>query len=182
MMVGTPHVILLTGPAGAGKTTVAIAWAKSHRHPAVHFSIDTIRGFVKSGYANPEDGWNEETQMQYDLALGVCSMMTHEYVGGGYCCAIDDAVFPDWPDVGHGRWEAALGPIQHKLVVLLPIFERVVERNRTRTGRAHLKESTLQIIYDKMLAWRGYAGAILIDNGDLTVGETVEMIDLRLGS
>ena len=85
-------------------------------------------------------------------------------------------MFPNWPDVGHGRWEAALGPIQQKLVVLLPSFERVVERNRTRTGRAHLNESTLQIMYDDMLAWRGYADAILIDNGDLTAGETVEMI------
>ena len=109
-------------------------------------------------------------------------MMTHEYVGGGYCCAIDVAVVPNWPDVGHGRWEAALGPIQQKLMVLLPSFERVVERNRTRTGRAHLNESTLQIMYDDMLAWRGYADAILIDNGDLTAGETVEMIGLRLGS
>ena len=174
-------MMLLTGPAGAGKTPAAMAWAENHRHPAVHFSIDTIRGFVKSGYANPEDGWNEETQRQYDLAQSPCSIMVHQYVGGGYCCVIDDAVFPNWPDVGHGRWEAALGNIQHKLVVLLPSFKRVVERNRSRTGIVRVKEATLQIIYDDMLPWRDYADAIVIDSGDLAVGETVEILDRRLG-
>ena len=130
------HVILLTGPAGAGKTATASAWAKSHRHPTVHLSIDTFREFVKSGYSNPEDGWNGETQRQYDLAQTACSEVAREYVESGYCCAIDDAVFPNWPEVGYGRWQAVLGPIQHRLIVLLPslILSQKVCAGRIRTN------------------------------------------------
>ena len=171
------HVRLLTGPAGAGKTATASAWAKNHNHPAVHLSIDTIRRFVKAGYANPEDGWNEETQRQYDLAQIACSMIAREYVDSGYCCAIDDAVFPNWPDVGYVRWQTVLAPVQHKLIVLLPSFDKVLERNGARSGRSRLMESTLRIIYDDMIEWREYPGIVVIDNSDLTVEETAEAID-----
>ena len=176
------HVILLTGPAGAGKTATASAWAKSHRHPTVHLSIDTIREFVKSRYANPEDGWNGETQRQGDLAQTACSMVAREYVESGYCCAIDDAVFPNWPEVGYGRWQAVLGPIQHRLIVLLPSFDKVLERNRARSGNSHLKEPTLRIIYDRMIEWRDHSDTVVIDNSDLTIDETVEALDRCLES
>ena len=171
------HVVLVTGPAGAGKTATASAWAKSHRHPTVHLSIDTIRKFVKSGYANPEDGWNEETQRQYDLAQSACAEVARKYVEGGYWCAIDDAVFPDWPEVGYGKWQAVLGPIQHRLIVLLPSLDRVLERNRARPGNSRLKESTVRVIYDMMIEWRGRSDAVVIDNSDLTIEETVEALD-----
>ena len=176
------HVILLTGPAGAGKTAAASAWAKSHRHPTVHLSIDIIRKFVKSGYANPEDGWDEETQRQYDLAQTACSVIARQYVEGGYCCAIDDAVFPNWPEVGHGRWQAALAPIQHRLIVLLPSFDKVLERNRARSGTSRLKEPTLRIIYDEMIEWRAHSDTVVIDNSDLTIEETVGALDRCLES
>ena len=180
--MGPRHVILLTGPAGAGKTATASAWARSHRHPTVHLSVDAIRKFVKSGYANPEDGWDEETQRQYDLAQTACSMVAREYVESGYCCAIDDAVFPDWPEVGYGKWQAVLAPIQHKLIALLPSFDKVLERNRARSGISRLKESTLRIIYDKMIEWRDHSDAVAIDNSDLTIEETVEALERCLES
>ena len=175
-------MMLLTGPAGAGKTATASAWATSHRHPTVHLSIDTIREFVKSGYANPEDGWTEETQRQYDLAQTACSVIAREYVESGYCCAIAAAVFPSWPEVGYGRWQAALAPIQHKLIALLPSFDKVLERNRARSGISRLKESTLRIIYDKMIEWRDHSDTVAIDNSDLTIEETVAALERCLES
>ena len=90
----------------------------------------------------------EETQRQYDLAQSACAVIARQYVDSGYCCAIDDAVFPSWPEVGYGKWRAALGPVQHRLIVLLPSFDKVLERNRARSGISRLKESTLRIIYD----------------------------------
>ena len=108
--------------------------------------------------------------------------MAHRYVESGYCCAIHDAVFPEWPVVGHGRWEAALSPVQHKLVVWLPSFQRIIERNRSRTGRARLKESTLKTIYDQMLPWRDDDDAIIVDNSDLTIEETARLLDPHLAA
>ena len=171
------HVVLLTGPAGAGKTATASAWAKSRRDRAVHLSIDTLRRFVKSGYANPEDGWNDETQRQYDLAQTACAAMARQYVESGYLCAIDDAVFPDWPEVGYGKWQAALAPVQPRLFVLLPSLDKVLERNRARSGCSRLKESTVRMIYDMMIDWRDRSDVVVIDNSDLTIEETVAAVD-----
>ena len=171
------HVVLLTGPAGAGKTATASAWAESRRHPTIHLSIDTLRRFVKSGYVNPEDGWNEETQRQYDLAQSACAVMARQYVESGYRCAIDDAVFPDWPEVGYGKWQTALAPVQPRLLVLLPSLDRALERNRARSGSSRLKESTVRMIYDMMIEWRDHPDAVVIDNSDLTIEETVAALD-----
>ena len=86
-------------------------------------------------------------------------------------------MFPNWPDVGYGKWQTLLAPIQYKLIVLLPSFEKVLERNGARPGSSRLMESTLRIIYDDMIEWREYPGIVVIDNSDLTVEETVEAID-----
>ena len=133
----------------------------------------TIREFVKSRYANPEDGWNGETQRQYDLAQTACSMVAREYVESGYCCAIDDAVpIGQKSDMAGGR--LVLGPM---LIVLLPSFDKVLERNRARSGNSHLKEPTLRITYDRMIEWRDHSDTVVIDNSDLTIDETVEALD-----
>ena len=61
--------------------------------------------------------------------------------------------------------------------MLLPSFDKVLERNRVRSGSSRLKESTLRIIYDSMIEWRDYPDAVVIDNSDLTIEETVEALD-----
>ena len=68
-------VLLITGPAGAGKSATADAWARSRPFPCAHVSLDDIREQVKSGFAYPPDGWNDETQRQYDLARGNVATM-----------------------------------------------------------------------------------------------------------
>ena len=109
-------------------------------------------------------------------------MVAREYVESGYCCAIDDAVFPNWPEVGYGRWQAALAPTQHRLIALLPSFDKVLERNRARSGISRLKESTLRIIYDKMIEWRDHSDTVVIDNSDLSIEGTVEALERCLES
>jgi predicted kinase len=170
-------VLLLTGPAGAGKTTVAAEWAATRSSPTAHVSLDDVRDFMKSGYVNPEYGWNEETQAQYDLARELCATLARRYVEAGIGCAVDDAVFPEWAEVGYGRWESALGDVPHALVVLLPRLEVARRRNESgHDGHRRLRADTMRMIYDDMLPWHD-SDVPVIDNSDLSVAETVAEID-----
>ena len=40
--------LLITGPAGAGKTATADRWTRQQSRPAIHLSLDDVRDQVKS--------------------------------------------------------------------------------------------------------------------------------------
>jgi len=174
-----PDLILVTGPAAAGKTAAAAAWAAGRPYPAAHVSIDDVRDFLKAGYANPEDGWTAEAEQQHALARDIVADMARRYAKSGIQLIVDDAIFPDWEAVGEERWRRALRGLTHTLIVLLPSFEAVRERNRLRAGRRRLRDETLRAIYDEMLGWRAN-GRIVIDNTDLTVEESAAAIEASL--
>jgi len=175
-----PHLLLVTGPAAAGKTSAADAWAQRQEAPAARISIDDIRDQLKSGYANPEDGWNSATEEQYHLARRQAAAMARTYLDAGYGCVIDDAIFPSWPAVSHRGWKDELR-LPHDLVVLLPSFDAVVARNAKRSGHRRLRRETLRIIYHAMQGWRNFAVPI-IDNTSLTPEETARAIEESLAS
>ncbi len=173
------EVVLLTGPAGAGKTEAARVWASTRPYSTAHVSIDDVREFLRSGYANPEGGWTPEAAAQHALARDIVAGMACRYAESGVRLIVDDAVFPNWEAVGEERWRTALGRVTYRLLVLLPTFEAVCERNRLRAGHRRLREETLQVIYRDMREWRD-KGVPVIDNTDLTPAETAAVIKRTL--
>lgn len=166
-------VLLLTGPAGAGKTTVAQVWASRQQRPTVHISLDDVRDFVKAGYANPSDGFASAIEQQYQLARQGCAALALIYAKAGFLVIIDDAIFPQWEAVGYNGWHELLLEVPHSLMVLLPAFESIAERNQQRSGRRLLSEGMLRTIYEMMLPWRDQHIFPIIDNSALSVEETV---------
>jgi chloramphenicol 3-O-phosphotransferase len=173
-------VVLLTGPAGAGKTTVAHAWASRQKRPTAHISLDDVRDFVKAGFVHPADGWKDEVEWQYHLAQQGYAMLAINYVNAGFLCIIDDAIFPEWESVGYAGWERLLAEVPHYLVVLLPEFEYVIERNKYRTGNRLLSEDMLRTIYEMMVPWKSQAVFQAIDNSQLTIDETVARLEVEI--
>ncbi len=169
-------LLLLTGPAGAGKTTVARVWASAQPRPAAHISLDDVRDFVKSGFVNPADGWNDEAERQLVLARQGCAFLARQYAQAGFLCIIDDAIFPGWESANYGGWEELLAGVPYYLVVLLPKFEYLIERNQHRTGNRLLSEAMLRTIYEMMLPWRDQTAFPVIDNSDLSIEETVRAV------
>lgn len=170
------YVLLLTGPAGAGKTAAADAWARRQQRPTLHLSLDDVRDRVKAGYANPEDGATPEMWRQLDLARQGCALLAHLYVAAGFLCVIDDAIFPAWEPADYERWSEALGLLPHLLVVLLPRFEVLLGRNTGRRGHRRLREETLRVIYDRMLPWRERRDVTWLDNSDLSTEQTADRL------
>ena len=87
---------------GTGRTT--------GRVPTAHISLDDVREWVCSGFADPQAGWNDHSEAQYRLARRTCGFAARNYLANGISCILDDAVFPDRPVVGLGGWKRHVGP------------------------------------------------------------------------
>lgn len=171
----TTLAVLLIGPAGAGKTSVAKYWAEHRRVPTAHISLDDVREWVRSGFADPQSGWNEHSEAQYRLARRTCGFAARNFLANGISCVLDDAVFPDRPVVGLGGWKRHVGPGLLP-VVLLPGLDVVLERNAERSGNRRLTDEEVARIHGRMAGWYG-SGLPIIDNSQLDVPETARVLD-----
>ncbi|MET9775173.1 Pro-rich N-terminal domain-containing protein [Streptomyces sp. NPDC006367] len=174
----TTLAVLLIGPAGAGKTSVAKYWAEHRRVPTAHISLDDVREWVRSGFADPQTGWNEHSEAQYRLARRTCGFSARNFLANGISCILDDAVFPDRPVVGLGGWKRHVGPGLLP-VVLLPGLDVVLERNAERSGNRRLSDEEVARIHGRMAGWYG-SGLPIIDNSQLDVPETARLLDEAL--
>jgi hypothetical protein len=170
-----PVAVLLIGPAGAGKTTVARHWAENRATPTAHISLDDVREWVRSGFSSPQAGWTEQAEGQYRLARRTCGFAARNFLANGISCIIDDAVFPDWPAVGLGGWKRHVGPALLP-VVLLPGLQTVLQRNAVRNGHRRLPDEQVAAIHGRMAGWFG-SGLPIIDNSQLDVPGTAQALD-----
>lgn len=171
----TTLAVLLIGPAGAGKTSVAKYWADHRRVPTAHISLDDVREWVRSGFADPQSGWNDHSEAQYRLARRTCGFAARNFLANGISCILDDAVFPDRPVVGLGGWKRHVGPGLLP-VVLLPGLEIVLERNAERSGNRRLSDEEVARIHGRMAGWYG-SGLPIIDNSQLDIPTTARVLD-----
>ncbi|MFD3629094.1 Pro-rich N-terminal domain-containing protein [Streptomyces sp. NPDC058698] len=172
---GAIIAVLLIGPAGAGKTSVAKYWADHRRVPTAHISLDDVREWVRSGFADPQSGWNDHSEAQYRLARRTCGFAARNFLANGISCILDDAVFPDRPVVGLGGWKRHVGPGLLP-VVLLPGLDIVLERNAERSGNRRLTDEEVARIHGRMAGWYG-SGLPIIDNSQLGIPETARILD-----
>ena len=171
----TTLAVLLIGPAGAGKTSVAKYWADHRRVPTAHISLDDVREWVRSGFADPQTGWNENSEAQYRLARRTCGFSARNFLANGISCILDDAVFPDRPVVGLGGWKRHVGPGLLP-VVLLPGLDVVLERNAERSGNRRLTDEEVARIHGRMAGWYG-SGLPILDNSRQDIASTARMLD-----
>jgi chloramphenicol 3-O-phosphotransferase len=123
-------MVMFTGPAGAGKSTLARAWCAT-RPRAVHVELDEVRHLIVSGLADPQEAGPPQAE-QYDTSVSACCALVRGVVGGGYDVAVDDAVDPEGFEM---HWSQRLAGIEHSVVVVRPSLEAVLERGAGRPKR-----------------------------------------------
>lgn len=85
-------VLILTGPPGAGKTTVARLLTAAHER-AVHLESDDFFHVITSGYIEP---WMTESHAQNIVVMDAVAAAAARYAQAGYFTVVDGIVGPRW--------------------------------------------------------------------------------------
>lgn len=104
-------ILLLTGPQGAGKTTVARLVAQRFDR-GVHVEGDVFRRFVVAGRAEMTERPSPEALTQLRLRYALALHAAREYERAGFEVVVEDVVA--------GPLLAELAPRVDRVVVLLP--------------------------------------------------------------
>jgi chloramphenicol 3-O-phosphotransferase len=132
------HVLIVTGPPGAGKTTAASAITSNATSPAVHLHADDFWHFIKSGFVQP---FLPGSHAQNVVVLEALSNATRAYAAGGYLVVVDGIVGPWFL----APFRKLASPLHY--IVLRPSLETTLTRVRSRNGAAPLASGTIALLH-----------------------------------
>ncbi len=156
------QVILVTGPAGAGKTSVARAICERFDR-MLHIDVDTLRHWVVAGYRHP---WADDRQAaeQRLLATRNASAIARESVTMRYAAVIDDVVTSEV--AGQYRETLAGLAVPVHFVTLLPSLEVAVTRDAGRAASIPDRARALHQQFTREAVEGRIPGYVLDSSGD----------------
>jgi len=167
-------ILLLTGPPGAGKTTVAGLVARQ-RAKGVHLVGDTFHRSIVSGFVPP---WLPESQVQNEVLLDVAAGAARTYALGGYDVVLD-GIFGPW--FLQRFVEAAFHhEVAIHYVVLRPDQATCLARATGRGGIELVDPDPVNAMYDQFRDLRRYERHVLDTTGepaDVTAERVVAALD-----
>jgi chloramphenicol 3-O-phosphotransferase len=166
-------VLLLAGPAGAGKSTLARAWCDT-RDIAAHVQLDDVRDLLVQGRVDPLNVSHPDQAGQWRLAVQASCSLARSFAESEVDVAIDDVLLPaDAATI----WKPALNGLRIRLVAVLPDLEQLLLRGRNR-GKL-VPESIVRQQYDDTTEWEPQR---TLDTTDQSPSESLQSLLTLLSS
>jgi predicted kinase len=165
-----PPILILTGPPGVGKTTVAeILAARCPR--AVHLESDVFFRFIRSDYVEP---WKPESHQQNRVVMDIVGDAAAAYAAAGYRTIVDGIVIPGWfLEPLRDRLRDAGIPVAY--AVLRAPRSVCTARVQSREGPAPVDSGALAQLWETF-ADLGELERHVLDVGDKEPGEAADLV------
>ena len=170
-------ILLMTGPPGSGKTTIARALAECFPN-SLHIQVDHLREMMVKGVALPDTGFTEEANQQFQWARATAIYMAKLYAEHGAFVVIDDVSVPE---TFQNHYKGLFGNPAVQRVLLLPSASKLIERMRNRGGPWEddlIKEVPWLYSYLEPMPKKDW---IVLDSGDWTIEQTVKEVCVQIG-
>lgn len=162
-------ICLITGPAGAGKSSVTKALAKKFTRSAV-INVDQLRGMIVGGYKKPWP-YNDEAELQLSLSAKNSCEIANNFLEKGFKVFIDDMVGRKLLE----QYSEYFKNDNFKTFLLLPSLESLLKRFDERGNKEELRKRT-QDLHKSFSEKRDKLNWKIIDSSNLTLEETVNLI------
>jgi cytidylate kinase len=167
-------VLIITGPAASGKTSVARQVAEQSADPSVHLKGDDFFRALKVGRLR---GWEDGSTPQHEVVFEAIGSVARVFALGGYFVVLDSLIRPRY--LGTLNDTIGTDEVERHLVVLRPSLTETRSRSHQRDEADRHSDEILEELHG---AFRdlGSLEAHVIDNTTLDVDETVEEIRSRM--
>lgn len=168
------RTLILTGPPGSGKTTVAELVATRFER-AVHIESDDFFRFIRSGYVAP---WKTESHQQNEVVIRIVGDVATSYAEAGYVTIVEGIIPPGWfYERFHDRLRDA--ELEVATTILRPSLTTCTSRAGKRASRPLADPAVVEHL------WNGFAdlGALeryVIDNDAQDPEDTADAVTARL--